>query len=397
MEVRARLLLLLLLQCQILRCQHDRVTISNVFWIRVKIDGSKADYEKLVLDTGSPFTWLYNYRILEEAHGAVVGGYGTTAINTLVTAPQGGNVIIYADNDRVECDKWIERYFTLHGLKWTEPFGVANYVVQRAKKPIYTGLLGASRDSNFIRHVQVFGFKPVSRQEAEMFYNPIRSEWCHNNQVMYFPLSSRNRHFSRHWASDTVVTFGDTKYDDGFILDTGASVIALPSGAFRDFMKELEARNVKFKYSQDKLSGVIFCNQVHLMPSWYIGDKDGHHGFRVTPTAYVFERAGTELCVVDVAKVSAGHPIIFGLPVLRSAISEFNQQNNTIGLCIPRSIDRKLVDKPLTSPRGELPIYPTEYPWSDDFFWNPKSSNAPFQVEIWPSIFAILRFILTAV
>jgi len=338
--------------------QDGRVTVSNVFWIRVQIDGSKADHEKLVLDTGSPYTWLYNYKILEEAHGDIVGGYGTTALRTLVDAPKGGNLIIYADNDRIECDKWIKRNFTFHGRTWIEPFGIANSVAQRAKKPIYTGFLGASRDSNFVRQVGVFGFKPVSRQESEMFYSSIHPEWCYNNLVMYFPLSSKNRHDQRHWVSQTPVTFGDTDLHEGFMLDTGASVIALPTSAFKAFERELEARGILFRYYPEKLYGVIPCNMMSSMPSWYIGYKNGVNRFRVTPSTYIIEDAARNICVVDVAKVSSGHPIIFGLPVLRTSISEFNQKNESIGICYPKSGGHSVLDKPRTPPRrGDLTIH----------------------------------------
>ena len=317
----------------------NRVYISNVFWVPVEIEGSKAVHERLVLDTGSPFTWIYNYKILKEAHGTMVGGYGTTALQTLVTAPRGGNVIIYADNDRIECDKWTEREFTLHSRKWDEPFGIANYAIQRAKRPAYTGLLGVSRDSNFIRSVDVFGFKPSSRHEAEMFYTPIQRDWCRNNSLVYYPLSKGHREFERHWASDTIVTFGEIRYKTGFILDTGASVIALPTAAFRDFTNALWVRGIRFQYYPDKLQGVIPCSAVPEMPSWYIGDKDTEGHFRVTPSMYVVEDSGDELCAVDVARVSTGHPIIFGLPVLRHAVSEFNNKNKSIGLCANKDTD----------------------------------------------------------
>lgn len=229
-----------------------------------------------------------------------------------------------------------------------------------------------------------------------MFYTPINPEWCLNNVVIYFPLSSKNQHFAKHWASETVVTFGETRYNEGIILDTGASVVALPSGAFYDFVEELRARGIKFKYYPDKLSGVISCSMISSMPSWYIGDKSSRHHFRVTPAAYVFERAGSDLCVVDVAKVSSGHPIIFGLPVLRTSISEFNQYNNSIGLCTPNSIDPKYADKPLTSPRGPWPNNAPRNPGWDDFS-SEKSFKPLLDRSQWLMIFSFLGFSFIAV
>jgi hypothetical protein len=216
---------------------------------------------------------------------------------------------------------------------------------------MYTGLLGASRDSNFVRQVEVFGFKPVSRQESEIFYTPIPPEWCYNNQVMYFPLSNKNRHDQRHWVSQTPVTFGDTEFHHGFMLDTGASVIALPTSAFKAFESELDARGIHFRYYPQKLFGVIPCNMMPSMPSWYIGYNEGVNRFRVTPSTYIVEDAARNICVVDVAKVSSGHPIIFGLPVLRTSISEFNQRNESLGICYPKSEGLSVLDKPRTPPR----------------------------------------------
>jgi hypothetical protein len=369
--------------------ERDSAFISNVFWVSVKIDGSKAEYEKLVLDTGSPFTWLYNYKILEGYHGTIVGGYGTTALRTVVNAPRGGNVIIYADNDRIECDNWTEKEFTLHSRKWKEPFGIASYVVQRAKKPLFTGLMGVSRDSNFMKSVDVFGFKPLSRNEAEMFYTPIQPEWCWNNTLVYFPISDNNRERTKHWASDEVVTFGGTEYNYGFILDTGASVIALPTDAFRDFKLELQSRGITFKYNPEKLSGVIPCSAMSELPSWYIGDKHTNRHFRVTPSMYVEELGDGNLCVLKVARVSAGHPIIFGLPVLRNSISEFNKKNHSLGLCVNRETD--IENKPLTSGNRRGPRY---YHSESDFLFDDRSSFKIDPVFLTLAITSIMTFII---
>lgn len=345
-RVLLSLLICFVIFARVADCVEYPVSITNIFLVRVQIQGSKSDYERLIIDTGSPFTWLYNYKILAGAHGHAYGGYGTTALRTLIEAPHGGNVIVYADSDGVECDKWTIRNFTLRGKTWQEPFGIASVAMEREKKPNHTGLLGASRGSNFVKSFPVFGFNPMSPKIAEMFFDSIDPIWCVEGRITRFPLIESSR--DGHWGSDAKVSFGESVFNEGFVLDTGSTVIALPVRAFYKFTDELKSRGIQFIYKPEKLYGVIDCSMLEWLPSWYIGDKSTPNHVRIQPFLYVEQSARSTLCIVNVAKVSANHPLIFGLPVTRNYVSEFSALGNTVGLCIPASSEHFPVDRTRT-------------------------------------------------
>lgn len=123
------------------------------------------------------------------------------------------------------------------------------------------------------------------------------------------------------------------RFHDPIAFDTGSSVIALPQLAFGLFVKEMVKHDSMYQYHSDRLFGSMDCSKKSLLPTWYLSpDNLPEHGVPITPHMYVMGMEGNR-CIVAVARISNDLPIIMGLPLLQLTISEFDSENNRIGLC----------------------------------------------------------------
>jgi hypothetical protein len=294
-----------------------------------------------MFDTGSSYTWIYNYHELEDCDGCAGGGFGTTALEAIIETPSDGAVMVYADSDAIKCDTWTEKKFELHGIVWKEKFGIASDIKRRSHRPKATGLLGASRNSIFAQTHPVFGFRPLDgnigqRQTSmSMFYEPIRTDhWCVQSSHISIPLSTHSSQVN-HWAVDKRLRLGDSSFDQGVIFDTGSSIIALPISVFQTFESELKKRKIKFDYFPSKLYGISPCDEVQSMPSWFLVNDDKE--IEITPDMFT-SRLENGQCMVNIASVSGQYPPILGKPFLQHFITEFNRDRQEVSICKPKGL-----------------------------------------------------------
>lgn len=309
------------------------VSVNAVFSVDVHVEDAKGGVQAMIFDTGSTHSWLYDYHLLKEAHGRTFGGISETEVRTRLAIPAGGGRIGYADSDYIECDTWTHKQFRLGNHTWIHPFGI---VVRRARRntPVYSGLIGASVASYFVQENPIFAFEPHSRNSVKMTLGPLNAEEsCANEKLVYRSLGQSPK-MMKHWWLDVSVTYGSVRYSNGAVLDTGASVIALPATAFEYFAVELALATTNFVYIPAALHGLIDCPiDFDRLPSFEVllfPDVP----LSVTPRMYI-SKTYANRCIVEVARLSDGGPIILGLPLVRNFVLEFNAIKRRVGFCQP--------------------------------------------------------------
>lgn len=308
------------------------IVSPGVFQINVKVAGSESDTETLLLDTGSPYTWLYHYRYVRDVLRYPYGGYGVTRLRTRIEPPRGGVDIKYVDESEIGASVWTVKEFSIGEHSWSQPFGIAERVKQSDPLPLMTGLLGASRGSYFAAVHPVFGFEPVAPgQLALRLSHQDGGAVCRRGEFAFFDIVKEGK-YSSHWSTDTVIKFGKVAFKTGMIVDSGSSVLVLNLPMFEKFRQQLALAGVPVEYGRGALSGTVSCHFVDRMPSWEI--HEGSQVILVTPRMYVTRRAGG-LCRVAVAGIDGNHPMILGTPALRWLVSEFDSKNGRMGLCAP--------------------------------------------------------------
>ena len=308
------------------------VLVDSVFKVDVAVTGSEASVERMILDTGSTHTWIFHYQIIQQVPDHRGGGYSPTRLRTRIATPPGGNRVEYADDGVVEAKVWTKKQFTINKHSWMQTFGIVEKSEQRGVSTI-SGLIGASRVSQFTKEHPVFGFKPHSQVLMAMNIGPtdVKAE-CKEGEMMYFPFSSRLK-LQTHWAADAIVTFGQVRYHEGVVFDSGASVIALPLTAFAAFARMFSSKAVDYVHFPKKLHGMIDCSGgIDSLPTWHILSADRQ--IDITPQMYI-KRLTRSKCIVEVSHISDGLPIVMGLPLLQNVVSEFNSVTRRIGLCRP--------------------------------------------------------------
>ena len=132
------------------------VRVPGVFQVYTQVAGSESVFNSLLFDTGSSRTWLYHYKYLRDVRRYRFGGYSVTRLHTRIDPPRGGVDIKYVDDSQVRASVWTVKQFKIGDHSWSQPFGI----VEREEQPApgkFTGLLGASRSSDFAKtHPVVF-------------------------------------------------------------------------------------------------------------------------------------------------------------------------------------------------------------------------------------------------
>lgn len=310
------------------------VHLGSTFVVQVHVEGSRGSSQTMVFDTGSTHSWIFDYQYLEDKD-APVGGYSHTQVRTYLDIPDGASRISYEDNDVVECDTWTHKSFTLGHTTWDHEFGIV-VNAHRRHAPQYTGLMAGGRDSEFVSRFPIFSFNPRSKHEVQMYLGSFDvSETCLNGIMGYGDLAESGTRFGSHWYLKGPVVYGTATLGTGSVIDTGASVIGLPPGAFELFANQFKAYTSNYEYFAQKLHGIVDCPdslQLSLLPSFELVISSSQ-SVSITPGMYIMRLTANE-CLVNVARLSsASTPIIFGLPLLRNIATQFDSVNERIGFC----------------------------------------------------------------
>jgi hypothetical protein len=309
------------------------VVYPGIFLMPAKVSGSEAELDNFLFDTGSPFTWMYHYKFVQKELGLEKGGYAVTNLKTRVVPPEGGMEIKYVDESIFEASVWTKKTITIGHHTWREPFGIVKNVKNHLSHiPKMTGLIGASRDSEFAKSHPIFGFTPLDQGTMVIHLNqldPIKV--CKDKKFMTLRMPKEGR-YARHWSSDVEVKFSRVLYKTGVVLDTGSSVIVLNSQMFTAYLQQLEKLNIRVEYTKGSMSGALDCKYVEKLPSWEI--RNGQSSILITPFMYVRRRSRTH-CRVLVAGIDGNHPMIIGTPLLRWVVSQFDVADSTMSVCVP--------------------------------------------------------------
>lgn len=311
------------------------VVFRSILQLRVSVEGSVDTSDLMILDTGSRLSWILHYRLLENMPRHNGGGYGVTHLGTVIDIPEGGRNIRYVDNDSFESRVWTRKKFSLGSHSWIQSFGIVHRARVRAMLPMVTGLIGASRISEFALSHRVFGFKPYSKNEMglQIAHTDAREE-CFGGSFTFFPLVGEGR-FRRHWTIMEGIDFGKMQVKGHIILDTGASVIAMPQTVFKTFMDQITSLGIKFDYSPGPMLGSIDCSDVVKLPDWVLR-KEGGDGIRITKQMFV-QHSSDGRCALLVSELEDSMPFIIGTPLLGHVVSEFDSERQHVGLCHPRN------------------------------------------------------------
>jgi hypothetical protein len=101
---------------------------------------------------------------------------------------------------------------------------------------------------------------------------------------------------------------------------------------FEKFREQLDHSGIPVSYDGRLMSGKVSCHLVDRMPSLVI--RQGSQVILVTPRMYASRKVGGK-CSVAVGGVETDHGMILGVPALGWLVSEFDSQNNRMGLCAP--------------------------------------------------------------
>lgn len=311
------------------------VVFNSVLQLRVSVEGSVDANDLMILDTGSRLSWILHYRLVDELPHHNGGGYGVTHLGTVIDIPKGGRNIRYVDNDSFESRVWTRKKFSLGSHSWMQSFGIVERARVRAMLPMVTGLIGASRDSEFALLHRVFGFKPYSKKEMglQIAHTDAREE-CFGGFFTFFSLIGTGP-FRSHWTIQEGIEFGKMQLTGHIILDTGASVIAMPQTVFKIFTDQLKSLGIEFNYLPGRMLGSINCSDVEKLPDWVLR-KEGENGIRITKQMYV-HRSRDGHCALLVSEVKDSLPIIIGTPLLGHVVSEFDSEKQHVGLCHPKT------------------------------------------------------------
>ncbi len=310
---------------------------AGIFQVFTQVAGPGTVLNSLAFDTGGSRTWLYQYKYVRDVLGYPSGGYSVTRLRTRIDPPRGGVDIKYGDGSQVRASVWTVKEFKIGDHSWSQPFGIVDREEERAPR-IFTGLLGASRSSHFAKTHPVFGFHPVSPGRLLLHLSRQNaSEVCKTGEFTFFSLSLYGR-YTGQWATDAVVKFGKVAFNTGILLDTGSSVISLNSEMFEKFREQLDSSGIPVSYDGRLMLGKVSCHLVDRMPSLVI--RQGSQVILVTPRMYASRKVGEVggKCLVAVVGHDTDytdHGMILGVPALGWLVSEFDSQNNRMGLCAP--------------------------------------------------------------
>ena len=308
------------------------VALPGIFLLPARVNGAESTFDHFLFDTGSPFTWMYHYKLVRNVLGKDDGGYAITMLRTHIVPPEGGMEIKYVDESVFEAALWTQKEFQIGNHKWKEPFGIIKRAEQNSAIPDMTGLIGASRTSAFVKSHPVFGFSPLSLGSMSMHLSRQEpSVVCKDGEFTKFDLSKGSRH-SGHWAVDVEVRYSRVQFTTGVIFDTGSSVLVLNMPMFNEYQKQLHRLNIPVRYDEGSLSGVVHCRYVDRLPTWEI--RKGGKIIPITPYMYVRRRSASH-CRVLVGGVDSTHSMIIGTPLLRWIVSEFDSENGRVSMCVP--------------------------------------------------------------
>jgi hypothetical protein len=227
------------------------------------------------------------------------GGYSISRLRTAIKIPTGGDRIKYVDEDLFESKVWTRKKFSLGDHSWMQSFGVVHKATVRKLQPNVTGLIGASRNSEFASFHRTFGFTP--RTPTLMGLNVERvdpSKECHDGTLSSFPLVGYGTVFEKFWTIKGTIRYGGMVLNGPILMDTGASVIALPHLVFERFAGELVQLGIQFRYYPGRLHGAVRCSDAHRLPDWSI-IKDRDNVISITKQMYV-KRTESGTCLIFV-------------------------------------------------------------------------------------------------
>jgi hypothetical protein len=290
--------------------------------------------ERLILDTGSTVTWIYNSAILGGLNYTAPGRGFDPDQMSIITNRHADSQLEYADGAGVEIDVWGLRNFTIGDHSWLQRFGI----VSRGSMSLnleYSGILGLSPISDFVLTYPRFGFRPKNDEFVEMFFSALNPSMCESTIVNADVFDSSN------WDIWGKVRIGDGLPEKVvFLPDSGSSAIFLPKTHFAKFRDELKEKGIAFLYDEeDRLRpGEVPCDSRQLLPEIHL-EFTPSIVLTITPDMYVRNRANGDCRIGILSSDGDIMPVILGEAFFRHFLIAFDAELLTVQICKPPSVD----------------------------------------------------------
>jgi hypothetical protein len=328
---------------------------DGVVFIEAKIEGSQSEFDRLIIDTGSTFTWVFPHEMRREKNreraeagysflpSEEVGGINEDETHIDSIIPIGGHRVGYEDGAEVELGQWTRKKFIVNGVhEWIQKFGIVKNYTSFGAPPRKSGLIGASPASDFVKSHPKFGFFPVGNskpvrvpysQSLNLFVGEMVVEKCSGGEMMYTSITSEEAY----WEIKGSIKVGNSLVfpDMAMVMDTGASTLMFPEQFVEDFYASLDSSKIKVERSEGA-AGSFDCNQIEHLPDIEILTPAGAR-LVLRPRHYTLVIG--QLCGLLIVSGSDEIPVVIGGPLFRNFAVEFDGGNKRIGFC---EVDKQL-------------------------------------------------------
>lgn len=319
----------------------------------IEVEGATNNPQRIIIDTGSIHTYILSHQMIDNLpraagrHANSIRGYRGSLIADNMVSQADASHEDYVGYDGLRLVRWTRKQFRLGNRVWNQKFAVAELpqtMIERAH-PDKNGLIGAEPLARFTRDNPIFGFKPnvTDPNFISMFFEPIRPEWCRNNNLYYAPISHPSGWYV--WGKVETISNDPTTRPDfvlthrfELLIDSGTNLVTLPPALFQAYIDHLRSIIPSLNTTTTLIE--LSMTDLHLIPPFRI-TLSNNGPTLVIPVEKLFKCWPTRppwppLCVIQVKEKRINHhDIIIGEPLFQSFITVFNSQTRTIGFCEP--------------------------------------------------------------
>jgi hypothetical protein len=309
----------------------ERSGSIRLFVIDVSFNGGEPNQVfPVVLDTGSPHTWIASddlaQSLIPRRPGYLLEG----------TAP-----VIQVSRDRIGyfasrtmCREWRHETLSFGEREWKSPVCISSSTT--VTLTAINGVLGADLSSELVSHFGVFWLIPqqVYPKVGIILGDRITPEHvCRGGELAFAGVPW----LSSMWRVGGTVKIGNTEVESVFArIDTGSNRVYLTPALWRNFVVILMSLNVELK--QDLEFGDYYSEKVDmaLLPTIHL--VLGEFKFDLTPEMYVipFDQPVKFAYQLFDFESARGDTILVGAPVLTRVVTKWDSNfPPNVGFCLP--------------------------------------------------------------
>lgn len=331
-------------------------------FIRVVVKGAKNNPQLLLIDTGSPYTYLLDHSEYEKLRNVSHHrGFKNDAVSQISTKET--SVIDFVGVAGLVTKTWTRKSFTVGTHSWNQKFAIAKLPPSQhaSWNPKQAGSIGANKDSKFCEMNPVISFVSTSidsDQNRLFLFGPIPLNKCRDSRIVRIPADDS----SYFWATKGSVKIGPNSLENReLVFDSGTSFLMLPVGVFKEFKNHLVSLNIgslRFDKKMKMTPISIGKSDLVKIPKFDFSLFDGAIKFALPNISLV-------QCVGDTCRLLIGRPpaddddldsVILGRPFFRAFNIELNVRDNTIRICEPVPTNSAARPYLLVDPSKPLPV-----------------------------------------